>query len=142
MKKRIVLLALMFTAIFSMAGVANAAILASDYIAIAKSYITANSDGSLTINFSITGCDKMDMLGVKTIILQERADSNQKWEEAKTYSYADYANMIAYGTSDYKSKVTYDDAKSGYQYRAKVYFYAEKGGYDTRELITLVVKAK
>lgn len=142
MRKKISLLVMLVIVIFSIAMTANAAIYSSDYIARAQSSISANSDGSLTINFSIAGKKEMTQIGVKTIILQERATSNSSWEEVKTYSYLNYSNMMGYKTSEIKSNVPYSDAQSGYEYRAKVYFYAENGGYDSAEYVTTVVKAK
>ncbi len=142
MRKKIALLALLLFTVFGMATVANAAIYSSDYIAVAQSDITAKRDGSLDINFSINGRNVMEQLGVKTIILQERANSNQSWSEVETFTYGDYPNMMGYKTNYHESKVTYYNAISGYEYRAKVYFYAENGGYDSREYITVAVRAK
>jgi len=142
MRKKIALLIMLLIAMFSFASVANASIYSSDYIARAESHIIVNSNGNLTISFSIAGRTIMDQIGVKTIILQERANSNSSWEEATTYSYEDYSNMMRYNTDETKSNVTYSNALPGYQYRAKVYFYAENGGYDSREYITTTVFAK
>jgi len=142
MRKKPALLAMLLIVIFSLTAVANAAVYTSDYIARAEADITTSSNGKLTINFSITGRTVMDQIGVKTIVLQERANSSSSWEEVETYSYLDYSNMMRYKTSETKSNVTYSNAAAGYQYRAKVYFYAENGGYDSREYITTTVFAK
>lgn len=136
-----------FIAILLIASAANASIAplsdlrASDYITDYYGDVESNSQGKLTVNFSIDANDVMTILGVKTIVLQERANVNAAWGTYGTYTYEDYSKMLKSKAASYINDITIN-VKSGYQYRAKMYFYAEKGGYDTRELITNYVKAK
>ncbi len=148
MKKKLALIMTVVLVISLMTTVmANAAIrlpdlpFASGYITFNDAYVESPSTGKVTVHFSVTANDVMTKLGAKTIVLQERASAADAWGEYATYSYEDYDNMLNSKVMTYKSSIT-DNVKSGYQYRAKVYFYAEKGGYDTDTFITDYVKAK
>lgn len=148
MKKKLALIMTVVLVIsMMMTVIANAAIrlpdspFVSEYITANNAYVESPSTGKVTVNFSITANDVMTKLGAKTIVLQERANASKSWTEYATYSYEDYTNMLTSNAKTYKSSIT-ESVKSGYQYRAKVYFYAEKGGYDTDTFITDYVKAK
>lgn len=136
------LLAIVLLLVISMSSIASAAILASQYITSYEAGVTSPSDNKIKVSFSIIATETVDMVGVKTIILQERASLTDEWSAVETYSYLDYANMMRENAIITSSNVTYSEAIGGYHYRAKVYFYAENGGYDTREYITSSVQAK
>lgn len=136
MRKNIALTALVLMFIFSISAVANAAVLSSEYIREARAYTTVNSQGTVNVSFRIYGTNIMDVLGVKTIIVQEQAPGSSQWTAVATYSAENNSNMLKYNVARMDSSISYSGAKSGYSYRAKVYFYAEKGGYDTVEYIT------
>ncbi len=147
MKKKISIILLVLLLAMGMISSANAAVIdnsnglfASQYIIKFSSTITSLGNGKLEIAFDVGAQESMNMLGVKTIILQEK-DKDNNWVAVKTYSYANYPNMMAYNKSTMNNSVPYS-GDSGSYYRAKVYFYAEKGGYDTKEFITSEVKAK
>jgi len=89
----------------------------------------------VNVSFRIIGTGIMDVLGAKTIIVQEQAPGSSRWDAVATYNAANYSNMLNYNVSRHSSGVSYSGAKSGYSYRAKVYLYAEKGGYETVEYI-------
>ena len=131
MRKRIMALGLLLIMLFGVASVANAAVkdsasvMASEYINSCSAAVYAYSGGTLEIFFDIRSPGTMDKVGAKTIVLQERVAGATTW------------NPIMHNYS-----VSYDGAVAGNSYRAKVYFYAEKGGYDTVEYITNSVKAK
>lgn len=114
---------------------------ASKYIDAYDGGIKTYSNGDLKIHFSITSEGTVDKLGAKTIILQEWNNTTKKWVEVKTYSYVSYPAMIKNNTQNNDFDVIYSGAASEHLYRAKIYFYAEKGGYDTREYITASVTA-
>ena len=135
MRKRLIALIMMFVVIFSMSTIANAAFFASEYISDVYAYAGVSSNGRVTVNFDIRATGTMDVLGAKTIIIQEQAPGSSRWTSVATLSSDDYPNMLGYNRDWYDSDVYYS-GKSGYSYRAKVYFYAEKGGYDTKEFIT------
>ncbi len=135
MRKNIALTALVLMFIFSISAVANAAVLSSEYIQEARAYTTVDSQGTVNVSFRIYGTNKMDLLGAKTIIVQEQAPGSSQWTAVATYSAENNSNMLKYNTSMHSSSISYSGAKSGYSYRAKVYFYAEKGGYETLEYI-------
>ena len=142
MKRASWLLVAVFLVVMSAATIATAAIQAGQYITSYEAGITSPSDNTVKVSFSITATETIDMVGVKTIILQEKASLTDEWSAIKTYSYLDYSNMMREDAVVTNSNVTYTSAVGGYYYRAKVYFYAENGGYDTRELITSSVQAK
>lgn len=135
MRKKIALTMLLMAFIFSMGAVANAAVLASEYVNEARASITVNAQGTVNVDFRIYGTGVMDALGAKTIIVQEKASGSGSWGAVATYTADDYPNMMRYNTSRHSGSVSYSGAKAGYQYRAKVYFYAEKGGYEVIEYI-------
>ena len=134
MRKRL-FIGLLLMAFFSMAAVANASVRSSEYISDCYAEIATYSGGRVTVSFDITATRTMDVLGVQTIIIQEQAPGSRNWSSVATLSSDDYPNMLGYNRSGYASSVSYYGGKSGYSYRAKVYFYAEKGGYDTEEFI-------
>ena len=135
MRKNIALTALLLVFIFSISAVANAAVLSSEYIREARAYTTVDSQGIVNVSFRIYGTNIMDVLGVKTIIVQEQAPGSSQWTAVATYSAENNSNMLKYNVVRMDSSISYSGAKSGYSYRAKVYFYAEKGGYETLEYI-------
>lgn len=135
MRKNIALTALLLVFIFSISAVANAAVLSSEYIREVLADTTVDSQGTVNVSFRIYGTNKMDLLGAKTIIVQEQAPGSSQWTAVATYSAENNSNMLKYNTSMHSSSISYSGAKSGYSYRAKVYFYAEKGGYETLEYI-------
>ncbi len=134
MRKKL-FIGLLLMAFFSIAAIANAAITSSEYISDCYAQIATYSGGRVTVSFSITATSTMDILGVQTIIIQEKAPGSSRWTSVATLSSDDYSNMLGYNRSFYDSNVSYYGGRSGYSYRAKVYFYAEKGGYDTAEYI-------
>ncbi len=135
MRKNIALTALLLMFIFSIASVANAMVLSSEYIYEAKAEIAVNSQGTANVSFRIVGTSIMDVLGAKTIIIQEKAPGSSQWSAVATYNSSSYPSMLKKNASVHISNISYSGAKSGYSYRAKVYFYAEKGGYETVEYI-------
>ncbi len=135
MKKRLIALLIMFTVIFNISAVANAAFFASEYINDCYAYVDVSSNGRVMVKFDIRATGVMDVLGAQTIIIQEKSPGSSSWTSIATLSSDDYPNMLGYNRRDYDSEVYYS-GRSGYSYRAKVYFYAEKGGYDTAEYIT------
>lgn len=145
MKKRIVLLTMIMLMLFSsFASAAEVSVdnsRASEYILSYSAEVSSTSDSTVTVRFSILGNSYMDMIGVKTIVLQERASSLDSWDTYGTYGYEDYANMMKSNAQSYTNGLTFD-VTSGMQYRAKVYFYAEDGGYDTRTYTTNWVQAQ
>ena len=65
---------------------ANAAVLSSEYIREARAYTTVDSQGTVNVSFRIYGTNKMDVLGAKTIIVQEQAPGSSQWTAVATYS--------------------------------------------------------
>ena len=148
MRKRIMALGLLLIMLFGVASVANAAVkdsasvMASEYINSCSAAVYAYSGGTLEIFFVIRSPGTMDKVGAKTIVLQERVAGATTWNPVHTFSYLNDSGMLKSGAIMHNYSVSYDGAVAGNSYRAKVYFYAEKGGYDTVEYITNSVKAK
>lgn len=140
MRKKIAILMLCIVAIFSMAAVANAAIFSSDYISVYYGEVIDCGNGKLGVNYSITGRGYMDKIGAKTVILQERDNALDDWRTIKTFTSDAYTGMLAENDTGHTYTVYYYGANTEtYEYRAKIYFYSEKGGYDTREYITDII---
>ncbi len=118
MRKRLIAMLIMLTFIFSISAVANATVFSS-------AYANVNSNGQVKVSFNIRATGTMDVLGVQTIIIQEQAPGSSRWTSIATLSSDDYSNMLKYNASYHSSDVYYYGGKSGYSYRAKVYFYAE-----------------
>ncbi len=138
MKKKIALISLFLLILLNIAAVANAAIYASEYI---NDYFAQvkRSGSTIIVNYDISCKDDMDQIGAQTILIQERTPNSASWSTVATYSYTDYSNMLGENTDYYKTSIYYYGAQSDCRYRAKVYYYAEKGGYDTAEYITAIV---
>jgi len=136
MRKKIIFMAVLFIVCFGMTSIANASITASEYISDYYAATGVSSGGKITVAFDIRGTKTLDVIGVQTIIIQEKAPSSSTWHTFATLSSDDYSNMLKYNSSWNAGDIYYYGARSGYSYRAKVYFYAEKGGYDTAEYIT------
>ena len=134
MRKKL-FIGLLLMAFFSIAAIANAAITSSEYISDCYAKVATYPGGRVTVSFDITATSTMDILGVQTIIIQEKAPGSSRWSSVATLSSDDYSNMLAYNRRFHSADVSYYGGQSGYSYRAKVYFYAEKGGYDTKEFI-------
>lgn len=142
MKKKVIVLGLFLIMLFGVTSVANASIMVSDYINDYSANVYSRSSGTLDISFGVQAPNTMDKIGAKTIILQERVDSSSAWNPVETFSYTKDSGMLTNKALSHDYTVTYYNAVPGRSYRAKVYFYAEKGGYDTIEFITPAVKAK
>ena len=134
MRKKL-FIGLLLMVFFSMTVIANAYVRSSEYISDCYAKIATYSGGRVTVSFNISGTDTMDVLGAQTIIIQEKAPGSSRWTSVATLSSDDYSNMLAYNRRFHSADVSYYGGRSGYSYRAKVYFYAEKGGYDTAEYI-------
>jgi len=135
-------MALFLVGIWSCAAVANGAINASDYINAYNAHINNNSSKTLEVVFTVTAPEPMNKIGAKTIVLQERPTGSTSWNPVETYSYETTSGMLKNAARTHTYSVFYYDAVPNYSYRAKVYFYAEKGGYDTIEYITSSIKAE
>ncbi len=140
--KQKIISVVLLVVVMSMMTTSIAMARASKYIDAYDGGIKTYSNGDLKIHFSITSEGTVDKLGAKTIILQRWDKTAKQWLEVKTYSYTNYSAMIKNNTQNNNFDVIYSDSLSGNLYRAKIYFYAEKGGYDTRELITDSVTAQ
>jgi len=136
MRKKFMLVAILSIICFGMTSIANASVTASEYISDYMAAINVSSSGKITVTFDINGTKTLDVVGVQTIIIQEKAPSSSTWRTFATLSSDDYPNMLSYNTNGNIGTVNYYGARSDCYYRAKVYFYAEKGGYDTAEYIT------
>lgn len=96
---------------------------ASNFFMVTSTYLEKVSGTTFEVWFDVTAVSQMDELGVRTIKIQRSSDGTN-WTTMKTYSKANYSQMIdenAYSHADY---VTYTGSL-GYYYRAYVVFYAK-----------------
>lgn len=99
---------------------------ASNEISTYRAYCTKNSSTSLSVSFQIMGTDTMDEIGVTTVKVQYSSDQTN-WTTAKTFYSSSTSGMTDTDTG-YHAGVLTCTVPSGKYYRAKVTFYAEKGG--------------
>lgn len=113
---------------------------ASAYIERYSGYISPRGNGEIKIFFSITGTDRMDNLGVTSIVLYESED-NYDWFAVKTYYSSSYSNLMGSNVGNHNSHVTYQGT-AGYYYEAHICFSAsDETGGDTCQIYTTIVKA-
>lgn len=114
---------------------------ASLYIAGTHVNIAANSNGELTISFSVSCLDEMTEVEATTIYLYEDNGNTKKC--VKTYRYTDkeYKYILAKNTVYYGSNVSYNGT-IGYDYYATIYLKAGNStGSDTVVSTTRTVTA-
>lgn len=113
---------------------------ASAYIERYSGFISPQGDGKIKIHFSITGTDRMDDIGVTSIVLYESED-NYDWFAVKTYYSSSYSNLMGSNTASHASSVTYQGT-AGYYYEAHICFSAsDETGGDSCQIYTIIVKA-
>ena len=98
----------------------------SDYFGSRSCYLYRTSSSSFQVWFDVVAVKRLDELGANQIKVQRSTDG-VNWTTVKTYTKADYPNLVAYNTGEHGSYVTYSGATSGYLYRAYVEFYAKSG---------------
>ena len=96
---------------------------ASNFFSRTSTYLEKTGGTTFEVWFDVTAVNLMDELGVKTIYVQRSSDRSS-WTTVKTYSKANYSQMIDEDTVIHADCVTYTGT-AGYYYRAKVVFYAK-----------------
>lgn len=97
----------------------------SNYFGSTLAYLHPTTGTSFRIWIEVEAVRTMDKLGASEIILQ-RSSNNSTWSDVKTYTKEAYPNLVADDDFTHEAYVTYTGS-SGYYYRAKVWFYAERG---------------
>lgn len=95
----------------------------SSYFTRSSVYLYETSGTTFQAWFEVTGVRILDKIGASEIKIQRSSD-NENWTTMKTYSMADYSNLICENTSGHVGCVTYTGT-SGYYYRAFIKLYAE-----------------
>ncbi len=143
-RKGLKTIAIVLTLILCTASTAAAtdfSIHASEYLDRYYANIYSEGDGDISIWFEVEATGEMDEIGALSIRLQQRSDESSTWKTIKTYSHADYSNMLANDKDFYVSSVDYSGTE-GYSYRAYVTVWAGKNGNgDSREILTDTVVA-
>lgn len=100
---------------------------ASNYFMSHSCYLWDVSSTGFKVWFDVTALRTMTELGASTIKVQQSSDT-VNWSTVKTYQKANYSQMTTtIGTAEHASYVTFDDADSGFYYRAYVEYYAKDG---------------
>ena len=122
---RIISLALILTTVLTTTAYAaeSAAPKASSYFFRSSTYLVKISSTQFKAYFEITGTGTMSEIGAKTVKIRRSSDG-VNWTTMKTYNSSDYSNMIVYNDFIHCSYFTYSGTP-GYQYRAKVTYYAK-----------------
>lgn len=97
----------------------------SNYFGSTLAYLHPTTGTSFRVWIEVEAVRTMDKLGASEITVQ-RSSNNSTWTDMTTYYKADYPNMVKDDAYHYETYVTYTGS-SGYYYRAKVWFYAERG---------------
>lgn len=98
---------------------------ASDYFGKFSAYLWEVSDTQFQVWFDVTAVRRMDELGASVIIVQRSSDA-VNWKDMQTYTKESYSQMTTtVGTASHSGYVTYNNAETGYYYRAYVKFYAK-----------------
>lgn len=142
--KRFICLILAIIFSFSVCTAASAATpRASLYLSSYCAYCYAEDDGSVSVWFEVEGTGLEEVLGVLTIIVEERAPGSTSWSHVKTYSHRDYPHLLSYNDDFHYGSVDCEDVTPGYICRATVTIWG--GGMevgDSRYVRTAEVIAK
>lgn len=126
-----------------MSMVSHAALKASYYIDSVYCTVGAASGGKITVMVSVEATGTMSEVGAKQIKIQESTDGGKTYSTVKTYSYADYPEMMWYDENHYlDTPITYQGT-AGYRYQAIATCYAgDSSGGDSRAYTSNSVVAK
>lgn len=97
----------------------------SGYFGSSAAYLHPTTGTAFRIWIEVEAVGMMDKLGASEIILQ-KSSNNSTWTDVKTYSKTVYQNLVASNAFAHEAYVTYTGTSGNY-YRAKVWFYAERG---------------
>lgn len=98
---------------------------ASNYFMSRSCYLWDVSATGFQVWFEVTAKRTMTELGASIVTVQRSSDT-VNWTPVKTYYKSDYPQMTTtVGTAAYNGYVIFDEAESGYYYRANVEFYAK-----------------
>lgn len=123
---QIIALVLVITILLAVsAGAENVDSKASAYFMSSSTYLDKVSSTTFDACFSVGAYGIMDELGASSIKIQRSSDGNS-WTTMKTYSKANYPQLICENTSSHAAYVTYTGT-AGYYYRAKITLYAKQG---------------
>jgi len=120
----LVCILLAFSMVITPASAAEAVPYGSSFFHAHNVYLSEGSSTSFQIWFHVFAVNQMQELGADYIYLQRSSDGTN-WSTIKTYTSANYPNMIAYNTASHSGYVTYSNRQSGYQYRAYIHLYAK-----------------
>lgn len=98
---------------------------ASSYFMKSSVYLCNVSGTYFEAWFDVTGTGTMDVIGAKTIKIQQSSDG-ENWTTVKTFSKDSYSSLVDTSTTTHTAGVSYTGTR-GYYYRAYVQLYAEKG---------------
>lgn len=119
---------------------ANATIDSSNYLDWYMAFLTAKSDGVISVSVNIEACGDMKQVGASKIVMYESEDGTV-FKPVKTYKYDEYPAMMGSGWDHVATVVTYDGTP-GYAYYAIVYCYAGNStGHDEKSYTTSIVYA-
>lgn len=111
---------------------------ASIYFSAYRAYCYAASSTEIEVNFTVIGAGIMDELGASQIKVQQSSDTIN-WTTVKTFSSANYSDMIVTNRGTHAATLSCTVA-SGYYYRAYVTFYAKNStGYGKKYYYTEII---
>lgn len=103
-------------------------------------YITSSLSFQIWFDVMANAGSSPQKLGASEIALYESADG-QSWTKIKTYTMDDYPQMVEQNTTYHADYVPYDNAITGYYYRARITFYAKNSrGIGEKDVYTEIIR--
>lgn len=87
-------------------------------------YKTSSSSFQVWFDVVANAGPSMQELGVSEIVVYRSAD-RQSWTRMNTYRMGTYPQMVEQNTQSHEGYVVYNNATTGYYYRARITFYAK-----------------
>lgn len=108
---------------------------ASDRIAYSAVSLTKNSNGDLSVYFSVRATGKMDVIGASSVAIQRSSGSS--WVTEYTFTPSNAPEIQAENKFQHSATLTYSPLFMGKEYRAVVMIYVKDAtGISTQQLIS------
>ena len=103
-------------------------------------YKTSSSSFQIWFDVIANAGTSMQELGVSEIVVY-RSANRQSWTRMNTYRMGTYPQMVELNTQSHEGYVAYNNATTGYYYRARITFYAKNStGIGERYVYTEILR--
>lgn len=143
MKKRLISLTLVVCILFSLAGLANAGILASSQLERYGIALTAKGNSDMAISIFVDGVTEMEKIGVNEVFIEERNTATSGWHEFDTYYGMDDKDLYYdFDSYDYIRTLHFDGTPGKYYRVTIIAFGKNSAGMDTGTVTSSTVLCK